>query len=125
MIIHYPFRRRQLVKWVIRDHRFDPPIEQEIECETWNCPYCGWEIGEHGACCGEVGHAERNLRTADQYYGESELSKDYLEVIEEYEPRDPQELVSLYARMIESYPIEKYTFKEFPNYYEITEKESI
>jgi len=23
------------------------------------CPYCGWEIDEYGACCGEAGHAER------------------------------------------------------------------
>ena len=29
------------------------------EEQLWHCPYCGKQIDQYGACCGEKGHAEQ------------------------------------------------------------------
>lgn len=77
---------KKRTRWSILDHRFTPVIEQEITDIIYACPYCGKQIDEQGACCGEIGHAEKNFVTKDQYYSIYELDRSpYLELVEEFE----------------------------------------
>lgn len=46
----------------------DTGASEVIDTRIWRCPYCHKEIDEHGACCGEIGHAvldEADLLLAD------------------------------------------------------------
>lgn len=63
-------------------------VKFDIQGELHACPYCGAIIDEHGACCGESGHAEVLYLTSGNnsfYLNEIESSKT-LEVIMELHP---------------------------------------